>query len=826
MGDDNSASALSQEEIDRLMNGGSEADETTGTEKTDLSEPSAPVGETVSGALSQEALDDLFNENAQTGPEAEPEPAESEEAAQVDGVTFSQDDLDKLLSENAQTEPEAEAEPADSSEAAQEDGVTFSQDDLDKLLSENAQTEPETETEPADSGEATQEDGVTFSQDDLDKLLTENVQTEGPEAPVETELAAGADAGDGVLSQEDLDKLISETVDVENTDVPEPRLSDGDGETADGALSQNDLDKLISESIENEAVETLEEAPPEPVQREAAAGEDQDQAGLLSDEDLAYYQAFKESKSSSRTPDRTDTAEDLSDGSEEAPAPQTDGEKPAPEAVREDEEAVTEPEPDPENEIEEEDEPAPAAPEANDAMEAEDPEIAAPPDPEQLPEEGTDISESLSEEDVDFDLVIDTFEEVIERKPSPLKKILSVSAAAIVISAAAGWYFTTGRISESRNPIDPGIKKDVTQAVHLEPSASIPAPASGHDIQGSGAVTNTLLPPFLESVREADRIRHLLSAKQQKIIELKSYYQKGIDAAEEAVRQMVADGGNGVMAGILQDKEMVLTLQTIQRRKAYIAHLEEINVELETAGEELLFLKRQAVITSMLSPEAKNLDIESQAIHIHSMAQTHAVGIGNIVFEPSSDEPEPLHLILEKIVTDTEKPNWQEHEQKNKRLPFVKPVPVKTAETSSPVSKSCQKEADQRHLLSDLTKRTAECLSAWKGKDMILNKVSSLTPSAASQLAQWEGRWLALNALDSISPETAKQLFSWEGDRLSLNGLKKISPEISRYIPSWKGKHLEVTGLDELPFEVATDLAAWQKSGGTVWLPERLKGKQ
>ena len=900
MGDDNSTSVLSQDEINKLLNGESGAGEAAESENPTKSESPGLTGgdEETSGTLAQDELDKLFAETVTDssdkggpqGPDGSTQPEkneipgkgetpstdgeksgllsdedlayyqayknskpsgndqnadaggtkpsaadESDSGGEGDGVTFSQNDLDKLFTENVDTKDSVEPEPPEPAAEEENDGVTFSQNDLDNLFNENVTSEAPDEPESTESAAEEENDGVTFSQNDLDQLFTENVEAgnAGEAEPIES--ARDPEPEDGILSQGDLDKLISETVETEDTGDPEPPEISVDPGQEDGALSQDDLDKLISSSIEDDPAEGSNEEktgagqdgdPPDEDKNTTAENQN---ASLLSDEDLAYYQAFKQSKTSSTAGSNQDGQTDPANGGNDA----TDDDG------KEENQTVEKEDPDsgsgPADSTKSEDPPNPSPPASPDPEETSPLDDAIAVEETEAPDMESEIPDPEPENgaETDENFVIDTFEEVIEKNRSPFKKILAMTAVFIVIVGSAGWYFHGGRTGSNPEQAQPAEEPKEMAEIRqpVETSASPNEPTPSQAIPTEPAVTdkkhvNILSGPLEKSVREADELRTIITAKQKEMTDLRAYYQNGIDEGKKELRQAIANGNSLSMENFLQNKEMVLTLQTIRRRQAYIAHLEEIHAELELADEELLFLKRQAIISSILSPVAKGLDIDSQAIHLHSVTQTHAVGIDNIIFDPSPDRLNPLHVILEETISGTGVlPEPTEDRPSGNPVSIDNPNAIDTRGQPRPVSDACRKDIDRKHSLSSLTAKTARCLSDWNGKDMVLKDVTNLSPDAASQLAQWKGKWIALNALQSISQDTAEQLFLWEGNRLSLNGVEKLTPQVSRYIPTWRGKHLELTGLTDLPFEVASDLAKWQKSGGTVWLPERLKGK-
>ena len=139
----------------------------------------------------------------------------------------------------------------------------------------------------------------------------------------------------------------------------------------------------------------------------------------------------------------------------------------------------------------------------------------------------------------------------------------------------------------------------------------------------------------------------------------------------------------------------------------------------------------------------------------------------------------------------------------------------------------CRGHYDRKSELTALSVEAADCLADWKEPDLFLNGVKELSPEAARRLFNWKGSWFCLNGLTDLPPETAEYLFQWKGDWLSLNGVKHLGFESSIFLTGWKGRTLELMGLspESMGQEdlVLKHLAQWQRSGGKLFVPERIR---
>ncbi|MCP4645112.1 MAG: tetratricopeptide repeat protein [bacterium] len=207
--------------------------------------------EDAGGPASQDEIDRLLK----AGDDAEqPAPAEAAPAAsEDDGGTVGQDEIDRLLKAGGDAEEPAPAEAAPA--ASDDDGGTVSQDEIDRLLKAGGDAEQPAPAEAAPA--ASEDDGGTVSQDEIDRLLKAGGDAEQP-APAKAAPAASEDDG-GSVSQDEIDRLLAGAGADQPLDdrSPESVLPSGDGDGMDAvlagdeavdkpvAVSQDDIDSII-----------------------------------------------------------------------------------------------------------------------------------------------------------------------------------------------------------------------------------------------------------------------------------------------------------------------------------------------------------------------------------------------------------------------------------------------------------------------------------------------------------------------------------------------------------------------------------------------------
>jgi hypothetical protein len=131
--------------------------------------------------------------------------------------------------------------------------------------------------------------------------------------------------------------------------------------------------------------------------------------------------------------------------------------------------------------------------------------------------------------------------------------------------------------------------------------------------------------------------------------------------------------------------------------------------------------------------------------------------------------------------------------------------------------------------LSEISAKTAKCISEMQASDLFLNDLTEISPAASRQLFQWKGSWVCLNGVRALSPRAANYLFQWDGNLISLNGLTEFPAEIGEKLLHWEGDQLELMGLqyaENYPSRIALKyLARWEQAGGKLFVSKEIRKK-
>jgi hypothetical protein len=141
----------------------------------------------------------------------------------------------------------------------------------------------------------------------------------------------------------------------------------------------------------------------------------------------------------------------------------------------------------------------------------------------------------------------------------------------------------------------------------------------------------------------------------------------------------------------------------------------------------------------------------------------------------------------------------------------------------------CAGDFNRLSELSEISPATAKCLIQMNGSDLFLNQITAISPGAARHLCQWKGSWICMNGIRAHSPRVAHYLFQWDGNWISLNGLTEFPAEIGAALLKWGGGQLELMGLqytgDSRERIGVEYLAEWERSGGKLFVPQKLREK-
>jgi hypothetical protein len=322
-----------------------------------------------------------------------------------------------------------------------------------------------------------------------------------------------------------------------------------------------------------------------------------------------------------------------------------------------------------------------------------------------------------------------------------------------------------------------------------------------------------------------DALRDQLLSKADEIANLQNHYRSSIRQVEAAVLMEKRHAGIHTLQQALETKRIAFQLETIRRRQAYIDCLAKPADWLLQGSEELLFLKRKHFLEFLIFPVSSQVDPEKL------VAEQEAA------FDHYTNSVEALKVDLKKASYHTMDQIWQNLLEQEKQFASkgFSTIPgtrhgsgggslVNNQNIWREICRGCYNRKSE---LTALSVEAADCLAGWKEPDLFLNGIKELSPEAARRLFKWKGSWFCLNGLTDLPPETAEYLFQWNGDWLSLNGVKHLSFESSIFLTGWKGRTLELMGLSpelmELEALVLKHLAQWQRSGGKLFVPERIR---
>ena len=324
---------------------------------------------------------------------------------------------------------------------------------------------------------------------------------------------------------------------------------------------------------------------------------------------------------------------------------------------------------------------------------------------------------------------------------------------------------------------------------------------------------------------QLDALRDHLLSKADEIANLQNYYRKSIRQVEAAVLTEKRHADIHTLQQALGVKRIALQLETIRHQQAYIDCLAKPADWLLQGSEELLFLKRKHSLESLIFPVCIQIDPEKLA------AEQEAA------FDHYTNSGKALRVDLQKASYHPLEQIWQNLLEQEKQFVSNRTLTASGTRQGSGGGSQvdnqsiwleiCRGHYNRKSELTALSVEAADCLAGWKEPDLFLNGIKELSPETASRLLKWKGSWFCLNGLTDLPPETAEYLFQWNGDWLSLNGVKHLNAESSIFLTGWKGRTLELMGLSpesmELEALVLKHLAQWQRSGGKLFVPERIR---
>jgi len=385
----------------------------------------------------------------------------------------------------------------------------------------------------------------------------------------------------------------------------------------------------------------------------------------------------------------------------------------------------------------------------------------------------------------------------------PKKKIPLIKAALTLIMAVAFFsgFFIFDNVSNNKLAQKTN-SKEVSKTLSAKASQKNLKPAIQPDDP------NYI---YYAKIDEISALREMLLHKKEEILELKNHYQAGIEELEKEILDELRHPATVTFLQAIENKRIEFGLRTIQRRLAYIRKLDLPAEWAFQAGEDLLFIKRKALMDIKVSEVASGIDMNMHVRHMNTALNK---------YRPTADK---LAIDMTEAPSESFESIWQRIQ--NKGLAHASQL----AHSKNQIifEQICAGDFSRLAELSDISVDSAKCIVEMQGSDLFLNGLTEISPSAARHLFQWKGNWICLNGFRSLSPRVAAYLFEWEGSWISLNGLTDLPPEIGNMLLQWEGNQLELMGLRYSDDSTGTIgikyLAQWEQSGGKLFVPKTIR---
>lgn len=316
---------------------------------------------------------------------------------------------------------------------------------------------------------------------------------------------------------------------------------------------------------------------------------------------------------------------------------------------------------------------------------------------------------------------------------------------------------------------------------------------------------------YYAKIDEINTLRETLLHKKEEILELKNHYQEGIEELEKEILDELRRPDIVPFLQAIENKRIEFGLRTIQRRQAYIRQLDRPSGWVFQACEELLYIKRRALMDIQVTEVASGIDMNMHVRHMNTALNKYRPAADKLAIDMTDAQPESLEAIWQRIQNKSLQHSPQLSHSKNQIIS----------------EQICTGNFGRLAELSEISVDSAKCIVEMPGSDLFLNGLTEISPSAARHLLQWKGNWICLNGFRVLSPRVAAYLFEWEGSWISLNGLTEFPPEIGNILLQWGGSQLELMGLrytDGSPEKIGIKyLAQWERSGGKLFVPKTIR---
>ena len=396
--------------------------------------------------------------------------------------------------------------------------------------------------------------------------------------------------------------------------------------------------------------------------------------------------------------------------------------------------------------------------------------------------------------------------------------VMAIILFVIIVSGAGYWGFQQWKqknaIALSPSPASPSEPLSVPfNGAPLEDhSASLAGQADAQSLTQppSDAIAAQMVAapeaPLTALAAELEMTMDRLDGKIKEINDLIAYYDNGIGDEQEKIEAVLQSATIKSVSQALENSQINLSLQAIQRRLVYQAKLEVPLAQLRLLSEEVLYLQRKGRLLNVLSSGLSGLPIQEFKQDVARVVQRQIKESGNLSVD---------HIVVK---TPSAEMVWREVQQRIKAgAAKSETSKVLTGMNQQVAKEVCGGNFERMALLTALNPETAGCLSQWHGKDMFLNNLTQLPPGSAKALAKWQGEWLSLNGIQELSPQSAGELAQWGGRRLSMNGLPRLTGKSTAQLSKWNGDQLELIGLKSI--------GGWKNYTTRLYLSEDLQRK-
>ena len=307
--------------------------------------------------------------------------------------------------------------------------------------------------------------------------------------------------------------------------------------------------------------------------------------------------------------------------------------------------------------------------------------------------DNTDDQEQANETDTPEDMGADEQEIPIDGIDSKPQKII---VSIIII------FMVVGAVIYSRSALF-GLKEKPEDALSATPE--IKTPAKQTEIQTRKPAPLGKNDRYLSKIEDVTRLREELLAKKEEIYRLKLHYRNGIVELKDQLYREMRDANISTFAQALENKRIELGLRTIQRREVYIQELKKPDQWVHSGSEELLFLKRKALLGLQMTDIASGIDLDRHMRYMNAAIQKYQPSADKLAVDPPPAEISPLETIWSQIL--------------NQQVENVQaPIGQKDEEI---IAKICSGNFQRIAELTAITSQAARCLARMNGSDLFLN---------------------------------------------------------------------------------------------------------